>query len=174
AVEVRVRAGVEGGGQGRVAFAERWWGGLECLREPMAPRRALPGRGHPLGVGEEGTQGLPDKGIERLGRAVPSRTAVVMRRVEGLGRPATDLIAMPLLRRPRHTGGLAPPTTAQCPEEVGMGLVVPRGALLGACQLGLDALTILLAAQRRKGRDQGPRRGRGGLLTVGGFPQGRR
>jgi hypothetical protein len=38
-----------------------------------------------------------------------------------------------------------------------MGLVVPGGSLLVEGQLGLDAIKILLADQRRNGRDQRPR-----------------
>jgi hypothetical protein len=55
-----------------------------------------------------------------------------------------------------------------------VGLVVPRGALRVEGQVGLDAITILLADQRRDGGDQGPQLGRGGILTGGGFPQGMR
>src|ERR687895_492351 len=55
-----------------------------------------------------------------------------------------------------------------------MGLVVPRGTLLVEGQFGLDAIKILLADQRRNGRDQRPWLGRGGILTGGGFPQGMR
>jgi hypothetical protein len=43
--------------------------------------RALQGIGNPLGMGEEVTHVLPDKGIELVGGAVPRRTALIMLRV---------------------------------------------------------------------------------------------
>jgi hypothetical protein len=61
-----------------LAFAYGFVAGLEFLREPIAPMCALQGVGNPLGMGEEVTQVLPDKGIELLGRAVPRRTALIM------------------------------------------------------------------------------------------------
>jgi hypothetical protein len=55
-----------------------------------------------------------------------------------------------------------------------MGLVVSRGARLVEGQLSVNASTILLTNRRRASGDQCPPLGRRGILTGGGFPQGRR
>ncbi len=157
-----------------LAVASGVFAGLECLRAPRAPMCARQGVGHPLGRGAAVTHVWPDTGIELVGRAVPRRTALLRLRVEGLGRTATDIIAMSRWRRPCHAGGLAHATTAQRPEAGGLGRVVSRGSRRVEGQLSLTALTILLTHPRRDGGDQGPPRGRRGILTGGGFPQGLR
>jgi hypothetical protein len=129
---------------------------LEFLGEPVAPRRTFQGIGYPCWVGEAMTPVMPDEFITLVGRAVPRRTALIMRRVYELGRTPTDILAWPMRRRPRHAGGLAHATTDSRPSEVGRGLVVPRGARLVEGQFGLDAINILLADQRRARRDQHP------------------
>ena len=100
-------------GYTHLAFAQRFFAGLEFLWEPMASMRTLQGVGHVLWVGEEVTQVLPDKRIELLGWAVPGCTAPVMLRIQGLSRTATYIVAMAMLCRPRNAGGLADPTADQ-------------------------------------------------------------
>jgi putative transposase len=78
ALQVRLCQSLELMGHTHLALPQRFFAGLECLGEPIAPRRTLQGLGDPFRVSEEITQVMPDEFITLLGRAVPRRTASVV------------------------------------------------------------------------------------------------
>src|SRR5215510_1721348 len=71
-----------------------------------------------------------------------------------------------------RTGRLTLTAAYQCPQQIGIDLIVTRGALLVPHQFGLDLIKIRLAHQGRDGRDEGPILRRGRVSARSGFAHG--
>jgi hypothetical protein len=97
-------------GDAHRALPQGFCAGLELLGEPMAAMGPLQGLGHTLRGGQPRTPVVPDERVKWLGRTVACLTAVVMRRVNRLGRAATPIVAMAMRGRTGKTGRLTDPT----------------------------------------------------------------
>src|SRR5262249_55712664 len=97
-------------GDAHLALPQCFFAGLELLGEPMASMGTLQGIGNTLRGGQQLTQVLPDERVKLLGRTVACFTAMVMLRVNRLGRAATHIVAMAMLGRTGNTCRLTDPT----------------------------------------------------------------
>src|SRR5688572_11894558 len=89
-----------------------------------------------LWMREELAQVLPHQGIKLVRWAVSCLAARGGWSIETPGRPPAPVVAMPTIARQGRTGRLTLTAPHQRPQQIRMGFVVARGALLVPHQFG--------------------------------------
>jgi len=122
----------------------------------MATMGTLQSRGDTFRGGQHLTEVVPNECVTLLGRTVACLTAMVMRRVNRLGRAATHIGAMAMRGRAGTIGRRTRSTADSRPQEVVMGCVIARRLAFIERQLSLDPGEGVLGNEWRNGRHQGP------------------